>query len=77
MIKVKDGAVMLEGDYSKLFIDLVCIIQSYMQAMEEAMSRQDAEKLLALAGKFAVLDEDELKEKFEQIVEEFQNDTRL
>jgi len=77
MIKVKDGAVMLEGDASKLFIDLVCLLHSFLTALEEEMGRKDAEKLLTLAGKFAVLNEHELKEKFEEIVEEFENDSRM
>jgi len=75
MIKVVEGAVMLEGDYSKLFIDVVCILHAYLEAMEEQMSKEDANKLLVLAGRFAVLDEHELKEKFEQIVEEFEHDS--
>ena len=70
MIKVQHGATMLEGDAGQLFIDLVCILHSYIQMMEEHGSREQAEKLLALAGKFAVLDEETLDAKYEEIVEE-------
>lgn len=77
MIKVKDGEVHISGDIPKLFIDLVLILHSFMGMVEDEMSRKDAEKLLVLAGKLAILSADELEEKFTEIVEEFKNDTRI
>jgi hypothetical protein len=77
MMSVKDGEVKFHGDVPKLFIDLVVLLHGFMGCVGEEIGREDAEKLLVLAGRFAVLDSDELDEKFEEIVEEFQNDTRL
>ena len=52
-------------------------IRVKMSSMEEEFGKENSQKLLALAGKFAVLSEDELQEKYEQIVEEFNRDTQL
>ena len=62
---------MLEGDAGQLFIDLVCILHAYIQMMEEHGSREQAETLLTIAGKFAVLDEDLLESKYDEILKEF------
>lgn len=75
MIKVKDSEVHFSGDLPRLFIDLVLLLHSFIGLVEEDMSRADAEKMLALAGKLAVLDEKGLDEKFEEIVEEFKSAT--
>ena len=39
------------------------------------MKREDAEKMLTLAGKLAVLDADDLGKKFDEIIEDFKNDS--
>jgi hypothetical protein len=79
MIKVNDGSVHFSGDIPRIFIDLVLLLHSFLDLVEEepGMKRKDAEKLLVLAGKFAVLDADGLESKFEEIVEEFKSDSRL
>lgn len=77
MIKVKDGEVHISGDIPKLFIDLVLILHSFMEMVEDELNRKDAEKLLVLAGKLAILNADDLESKFAEIVEDFQNDTRI
>lgn len=77
MIKVKDGQVHMIGDIPKLFIDLVLVLHSFVETVEDEMNRKDAEKILALAGKFAILSADELEEKFTEIIEDFKNDSRM
>ena len=77
MIKTKDGEVQMSGDIPNLFIDLVLILHSFLSMVEEELGRDKAEKVLVLAGKFAILNADELEENFAKIVEDFQNDTQL
>ena len=77
MIKVKDGSVSMSGDIPSLFIDIILLIHSFVNACEEDIGREDAEKLLALAGKIAILDKDELEDKFDSIVSDFREEYHL
>lgn len=77
MIKTEGASTHLRGDTPTLFIELVFLLHTFLERLEADMSKDDAEKALALVGKLAVLDEDELVDRFEEIVEEFKSDTRL
>lgn len=77
MIKTEGASTHLRGDTPTLFIELVFLLHTFLERLEADMSKDDAEKALAIVGKLAVLDEDELVDRFEEIVEEFKSDTRL
>ena len=75
MIKVKGAEAHFSGDIPKLFIELVILLHTFLEMVEEEMSKEDAEKMLTLAGKLAVLDADDLGKKFDEIIEDFKNDS--
>ena len=77
MIKTEGARTHLRGDTPTLFIELVFLLHTFLERLEEDMSKEGAQKTLALIGQLAVLDENELEGKLDQMLEDFQNATRI
>lgn len=77
MILSEGGKITTVGSFDSLFVDLTCLLRAMVDRIEAESDRDTAERYIALSGRFALMDIDEVAERCDELKKEYGLDSRL
>lgn len=70
MIKVTEDTTVIAGSLNKILSEITTVLHKVYEEMKETLGEEIANEYLAEIGRLAVMSEDELKNRVEELIKE-------
>lgn len=70
MIKVTEDTTVIAGSLNKILSEITTVLHKVYEEMKETLGEETANEYLAEIGRLAVMSEDELKNRVEELIKE-------
>ena len=70
MIKVTEDTTVIAGSLNKILSEITTVLHKVYEEMKETLAEETANEYLAEIGRLAVMSENELKNRVEELIKE-------